>query len=119
MAYPLLGLLVLLPAAAVVLRRPQVGVLALVALVPFHGLLTVIPHPVIVQGWKEALTVFTLVATFVAPEAARAKPRAPLPQWVIALTGLLVVGALSAFYVGGLNGLYGLKVYFFFVLVAV
>jgi hypothetical protein len=119
MAYPLLGLLVLLPAAAVVLRRPQVGVLALVALVPFHGLLTVIPHPVIVQGWKEALTVFTLVATFVAPEAARAKPRAPLPQWVIALTGLLVVGALSAFYVGGLNGLYGLKVYFFFALVAV
>jgi hypothetical protein len=115
---PMVGLVLLAPAAAMVLRRPQLGVLALVAMVPYHGLLTIVPHPTIVQGWKEALTILTLAATFVAP-AARAKAHRPLPSWTIAVAGLLVISVLSAAYVGGLSGLYGLKVYFFFLLVAI
>jgi hypothetical protein len=115
---PMAGVVVLLPAVALVVRRPQLGVLALIALVPYHGLLTIVPHPTIVQAWKEALTVLTLGATFVAP-AARAKGRRPLPSWTIAVAGLLAIALCSAVYVGGLTGIYGLKIYFFYVLVAI
>src|SRR5258706_8063415 len=108
--------LIAIPIGLAVARRPQVAILGLVALIPFDGLLAVIPHPEIVQAWKEALTVGAFAATFLAPQA-RATVARRLPDWVIALGGLLIVGVLSAAYVGGIAGLYGFKVYFFFALV--
>ena len=113
----LLALAVVAPVAAAILRRPQMGILILVALVPFDGLLVIIPHPVIVDGWKEALTIATLLATFVCPAEARGKEGRPLPRWLPALTILIGLGVVSAAVGGGLLAIYGLKVYFFSVLV--
>ena len=48
---------VLVPGTLVIFRRPQIAILALIAVIPFDGLLTIIPHPFIAQAWKEALTV--------------------------------------------------------------
>lgn len=114
----LLAAVLLLPLVALLLRRPQVGILALVALLPFDGLLTIVPHPVIAQAWKEALLIATLGATLLG-SSARAATKRPVPSWMVALGGLVAIGVVSAVYAGGITGLYGLKVYFFFALVAV
>ena len=110
----------LAPLALVLARRPQRGLLVLAALVPFDGLLLLLPRlPALAAGWKEALVLATLGATFVAPHGARAGDRAPLPGWAPAVGGLLGVGLVSAFAVGGAQAAWGLKIAFFFVLVAV
>jgi hypothetical protein len=110
---------VLGPLALALARRPQRGIVLLALLVPFDGLLLLVPSlPSAVAGWKEALLLATLVATFVAPRDARAA--APLrPSWAPAVIGLLGLALLSALNVGGLQALWGLKVAFFFVLVVV
>ena len=99
--------------------RPQLGILLLVALVPYDGLLVIVPHPLVLQGWKEALTVLVILASFVAPASVRGRPGRRLPPWTAALAAFIAVGTVSAVAVGDLNGLYGLKVYFFFVLAAI
>ena len=43
-------------------RRPQRGVLALAALVPYHGLLTLVHVPSLLSGWKEGLVLYTAAA---------------------------------------------------------
>jgi hypothetical protein len=111
----LLALAVAVPLLLLVVRRPQLGLLVLVALVPYDGLLAVVPHPVIAQAWKEALIVVTVVAAFVCPASARG-PRPSRPAWLVALSVWLGIGLLSAAQHGGLGGAYGLKVYFFFAL---
>ena len=117
---PLAVLAVLVPLAVALTRRPQRGLLVLAALVPFDGLLLLAPDlPILASGWKEALVLATLAATFVAPVEARASERRPLPGWAPAVAGLLVLGLLSAFVVGGLQAAWGLKIAFFFVLVVV
>ena len=113
-----LALAVLAPAAVAVLRRPQRGLLLLSALAPFNGLLLLVPEPSFLAGWKEVLVLLTLGATFVAPAEARA-PARRLPPWAPAIGGLLGVAVVSASFVGGLQALIGLKVLFFYVLVAV
>ena len=113
------GLAVLGPLAFALTRRPQRGILLLAALVPFDGLLVLVPElPFAVAGWKEALLLTTLVATAVAPPGARSAP-APRPPWAPAVVGLLGLALLSALTVGGLQALWGLKVAFFFLLVVV
>ena len=110
----------LVPVAVSLTRRPQRGLLVLAALVPFDGLLLLVPHlPPVAAGWKEALVLATLAATFVAPDTARSARAGPLPGWVPAVGGMLVLGLLSAGAVGGLQAAWGLKIAFFFVLVAV
>lgn len=111
---------VLAPLALALARRPQRGLLVLAALVPFDGLLLLLPRlPPLAAGWKEALVLATLGATFVAPPSARAATRRPLPGWAPAVAGMLVLGLASALVVGGLQAAWGLKIAFFFVLVAV
>lgn len=119
LAWPTLGLALLLPLGAGLARRPQRGVLLLALLVPFDGLLLLASdlHP-LAAGWKEALLLTTLAATFMAPADARA-PRRELPPWAPAVVALLVLSVASGVAVGGLQAFWGLKVTFFFVLVAV
>lgn len=100
-----------------VVARPQRGVLLLAALLPFDGLLLIVPHPPLVEGWKEALVLGLLAATLLAPPSARAAVvgRRP-PDWWPALLGLLAVGLASALVVGGTQAVVGLKINFFYAL---
>jgi hypothetical protein len=99
--------------AVVLVSRPQRGVLLLAALLPFDGLQQIWGFP---AGWKEALTIAVLGATFVAPFAARSASRRGLPQWAYLIIALAALGVISAVLVGGTRGLVGLKVGFFYVL---
>lgn len=109
---------VAVPAAVVVCRRPQVGVLVVAALVPYDGLLVILPLPSAARDWKEVLVLVTLAATFVAPTQARQNTRHRLPGWVPAVAGLLIVGLVSGVAVGGLQALTGLRIDFFYLLLA-
>ena len=118
-ALDVLAVAVVLPVLAAVVARPQRGMLLLAALAPFHGLLLVAPLPAGASGWKEALVLLTVGATFVCPAAARAPARRRFPGWAAGVAALLAVGSASALVVGGIQGAVGLKVLFFYVLVAV
>ncbi|CAN5711402.1 hypothetical protein BH24ACT3_BH24ACT3_09350 [soil metagenome] len=111
------ALAVAIPVALSVLARPQRGILLLVAIVPFDGLLLLVDEPGLVPGWKEALTVLTLAATFVAPRHARAARMRPRrPGWLPAVIGWVAVGVAPAVAFGGLSGLYGFKITYFYLL---
>ncbi|MDQ4068434.1 MAG: O-antigen ligase family protein [Actinomycetota bacterium] len=117
---PLAVFALLMPLAVGLTRRPQRGLLVLAALVPFDGLLLLVPRlPPPAAGWKEALVVATLGATFVAPAGARAATGRRLPDWVPAVAGMVALGLVSALVVGGLQAAWGLKISFFFLLVAI
>lgn len=120
LALLLLGALLVVPALAflglALVRRPQRGVLLLAALLPFDGLRALVPFP---AGWKEALVLATLAATVVAPAEARGRADRRLPSWAIVAAALVGLAICSAVLVGGTQGLVGLKVEFFYVLIAV
>lgn len=101
------------------LRRPQLGVLAFAALIPFNGMLIVAGTPSWFGGWKE----FVVGAVFVISLFARPEVRAPAgrgrPTWVPALLGFIIVGFISAGMVGGTQALVGLKIDFYNVLLAI
>lgn len=108
---------IVVPVVALVLVRPQRGVLVLVALLPFDGLLLLVELPEAAAAWKEVLLGLTLIAAFVTP---RARPQqAPLPRWVLPLLGLGAVALLSAVWVGPVQGGVGLKIMFTGMLTAV
>jgi hypothetical protein len=123
----LIGLLVLAVLLAVVLRslaagliqRPQRGVLLLAALAPFNGLLLLVPHPGVVNGWKEALVVCVLASTLLAPPGARAASPIAVPGWVPAAVGLVVLGLASAAFVAPTQAAVGLKIDFFYLLLPI
>lgn len=116
---PLLAALAV-PLLVALAHRPQRGVLVLAALVPFDGLLLLMPDlPWLAAGWKEALVLTTLAATFVAPPEARAPRHRRPPSWTPAVLGLLILALASALLVGGLQAIWGLKIAFFFLLVAI
>lgn len=104
--------------AFAIVRRPQRGVLLLAALVPFDGLLLIAPTPPLVEGWKEGLVLATLGATVLAPPSSRGPAGRPPPDWWPALVGLLAVGVASAVAVGGTQALVGLKINYFYALLA-
>jgi hypothetical protein len=114
----LLALLFVVPGLIAIANRPQRGLLVLTALAPFNGLLLIIPHPGIANGWKEALVLVTLAGTFVAPAEAKGAAGRQLPTWVAPTIGLLLVGLASGVAVGGLQAAIGLKIGFFYILVA-
>jgi putative inorganic carbon (hco3(-)) transporter len=115
-----LTLAVVAPLVVALATRPQRGLLLLAALVPFDGLLLLMdPVPPLVAGWKEGVVLITLAATFVAPAGARAPGRRPLPAWWPAVAALFGVSLASGVAVGGLQAAWGLKIAFFFLLVAV
>lgn len=109
-----LAVSVLVPVGFVVARRPQVGLLVLLALTPFDGLLAILPVPAFVDYWKEALVVGVLLATFVAPADARGDPGRPWPSWHVGVIGLLGVAALSAATVDPVQAIVGWKISFFY-----
>src|SRR5690349_3391918 len=99
----LLAAAVIIPVIVAVVQRPQRGVLLIALLIPFHGLLTIAPHkPAFAEGWKEALTLLTLAATF-RPGIARTARR-PWPKVWQAGAFYFVVGLVSAVVVGGTQG---------------
>jgi hypothetical protein len=111
-------LLVLAGVGLLVAERPQRGILLLLALVPFDGLLLVVPHPSLAEGWKEAITIVTLGATFVAPATARAPRRRAAPAWLLPVAALFLLSVASSAVVGGLAAGLGIKIGFFYVLAA-
>ncbi len=112
------GLLVLTAGGWWLATRPQRGILLLVALVPFDGLLLLVPHPGVVDGWKEALALACLGASFVAPVGVRAPAGSRRPGWLIPVAALLGLSTASAVVVGGLASLLGLKIGFFYLTTA-
>ncbi len=118
-ALPLLLLAaVAIPVLVAVLQRPQLGILLVAAFVPFHGLLAIAPaKPPFAEGWKEALTLFTLAATFI-PGAVR-RERRPWPKVWQSAAVYFAAGAVSAVLVGGTQGVVGLKIDYFWFLLAI
>jgi len=115
----LLGLALVVPILFALRRRPQRGVLVLVALVPFDGLRLISHLPSSVSSWKEFLVLATLGATFLAPPEARAKSgHRRLPSWAPAVIGLLVLGLVSATVVGGEQAITGFRIDYFYLLLA-
>lgn len=112
-----LVLLISVPAGLAVARRPQLGLLALMALAPFDGLLLLVPAADLLGGWKEAVILGTLGATFVAPASSRGPAGRPRPGWVQGALALVALGVVSALALGGGQGLVGLKISFFYLLV--
>ncbi|MDQ6949061.1 MAG: O-antigen ligase family protein [Actinomycetota bacterium] len=117
-AWVALAAAVLVPLTGALVARPQRGILLLAGLLPFHSLLLVAGFPAWADRWKEGLVLAVLAATFVAPSGARGVRR-PLPGWAPAMAGLFAVSVFSGLLVGGLQAVVGLKIAFFFVLVAV
>ena len=118
LAVAMVAVIVMVPVLVAITKRPQRGVLALIALAPFNGLLLIVPHPGILNGWKEALVVVTLLATFLCPPEARRVARIR-PAWVLALGALIgtsVVAAALDF--EPVRAALGLKITFFYSLVA-
>lgn len=113
------GVCLAIPLTLAVAHRPQRGLLALVALTPFDGLLEVVPHPPALVAWKEVLLVAVVAATFVAPAEVRGAPGRRLPPWTVGIAVLFALGLASAVSVGSIQGLVGLKIVFFYVLAAV
>lgn len=115
----LLAVAIALPVLVAVADRPQRGVLILAALVPFNGLLIIAPSkPPFAEGWKEALALYTLVWAFAA-RVRKPRVKRPLPEAWKPLAAYLAVAIASAMVVGGVQGLVGIKVGFFWVLIGV
>jgi hypothetical protein len=107
---------VLSPLAVAVVRRPQRGVLALAALVPFDGLLLIAPLPPVLSAWKEAAVVALVLAAVVAPKDARSDRPTELPGWVVPAGLLVLLSVISAAVTAGPVSAWGLKVSLFYML---
>ena len=109
----------LLPVAYAIWQRPQRGVLLLLALVPFDGLLLLIDAPGPLAGWKEALLGGTLLAAVHARGRAGRDTELPgVPLWVWPLAVLAALAVLSVAWSPPLQALVGLKIMFFGALTA-
>ena len=112
-----LGGLLLLHGSVSLVQRPQRGLLLLAALLPFDGLLLVVPGGEAYGAWKEALLAVTFLAVFVSPRSAHASGPMERPSWVPAALALVGLGAASAVSTGGIIGLWGFKISFLYMLV--
>lgn len=99
-----------------ILSRPQRGLLLLAALVPYDGLLELVPAPGIVSGWKEGLVLLTLGASVISASS-RPLRSIRLPAWALMGLGLLVYAIASAAFVPYLQSVQALKIGYFYVLV--
>ena len=114
----LFGLL-LLPILVFIARRPQRGVLLLVAFVPFYGLLIIAPaKPPFAEGWKEALALYTLFWSLLSTPK-RTRPRTKLPTVLQPILLYLGFGLAWVVALHNVRGLVGLKVNFFWLLLGV
>jgi hypothetical protein len=110
----LLVVLVAAPVGLAIAQRPQRGVLLLVATVPYWGLDRILPIP---SGWKEALAVYTLIWTLLSV-AGKPRPHHRVPNVVQPFFAYLAVAAGSALVVRGAQAEIGLKIGFFWALMA-
>ncbi len=110
----------LVPSALWIAARPQRGMLALAALVPFNGLLILVPgKPPFIEGWKEAVLLWTLLwAAF--GSFGRVKVLRERPGYLTPLLLFIGMGAVSALVLAldgqWTRGLVGLKVGYFWML---
>jgi O-antigen ligase len=107
-----LGLAILVPTALAVYQRPQRGVLILVALLPFDGMLKAL-GPGFFNPWKQVLILGLLIATFLCPPEARAQEKRKMPTWIWPFAVLLAMGLLSAVFVDANTALTGLRLSYF------
>jgi putative inorganic carbon (HCO3(-)) transporter len=114
-AAALLVVLLAAPIALAIAQRPQRGVLLLIAAVPYWGLDAVVPIP---SGWKEALALFTVLWTLLSI-VGKPRPRRRWPPVVQPFLAYFAIAGLSALVVGGTQAEIGLKIGFFWVLMAV
>ncbi len=112
-----LALAILIPSAVAVYRRPQRGVLILVALLPFDGMLKAL-GPGWTNPWKQVLILGILGLTFLCPPEARAQEHRKFPAWAPAFLGLLALGLVSALFVDFNTAITGLRLSYFSVLIA-
>jgi hypothetical protein len=112
-----LALLVVVVGTQAVLVRPQRGLLLLAALIPFDGLLLILPGGDALGPWKEGLLAVVLLASLVAPQAARRSGPGELPGWVPAAVAFAALGLVSAVVVGGIVGFWGMKIGYLYLLV--
>jgi putative inorganic carbon (HCO3(-)) transporter len=110
----LLLALVAAPVGIAIADRPQRGVLLLVATVPYWGLDAVLPIP---SGWKETLALYTLLWTLLSI-VSKPRHRFPLPKVVQPFFAYFAVALVSAAVVRGAQAEIGLKVGFFWALMA-
>ncbi|AGF73608.1 O-antigen ligase family protein [Corynebacterium halotolerans] len=95
-------------------RRPQWGIIAIAALVPFHGLLLV--FPVAATFWKEAAVLTVALAGVL---AARPRGRVTVAPWLGPAFLLVLVGVVSGVVVLGADAAFPVKIAFFYLIPAV
>jgi hypothetical protein len=117
-ALVVLGGSIALAGAAWLWARPQRGLLLLAALLPFGGLLVLVPRAGVLSGWKEALSLLCALAALTSPHRARAGQPRRWPSWVIPFAGLLVLGAASVLTSDRSLGVLGFKIMFFYSMLA-
>jgi O-Antigen ligase len=111
----LLIALIAAPVGLAIAQRPQRGVLLLVASVPYWGLDAILPIP---AGWKEALALYTFLWTLMSV-VGKPRPQYPMPKVVQPFLAYLAVACVSAAIVRGTQAEVGLKIGFFWALMAV
>lgn len=110
LALALCGVVVVAHALRGLARRPQRGLLVLVALAPFDGLLLLAPLPSSASYWKQGLLLTVVLASLMpGPGRVRVRP-AELSYVLWPVLGLVGLGAASAAAVGGTAGVVGLRV---------
>lgn len=95
-------------------QRPQRAVLLLAALLPYDGLLLLVPHPGIVEGWKEGLVLLAVGAAVIAPSVHRRDAPSARPPWAVPLVGLFGLALVSLLLTNQRVALIGLKVMLFY-----
>jgi hypothetical protein len=111
----LLVALIAAPVGLAIAQRPQRGVLLLVASVPYWGLDAILPIP---AGWKEALALYTFLWTLLSV-VGKPRPQYPLPKVVQPFLAYFAIACVSAAIVRGTQAEVGLKIGFFWALMAV
>jgi putative inorganic carbon (hco3(-)) transporter len=111
-----LGLAILIPTGIAVYQRPQRGILILVALLPFDGMMKAL-GPGWLNPWKQAMILALLILTFLCPPEARAQEKRKMPSWIWPFAVLLAMGLLSAVFVDPNTALTGLRLSYFSALI--
>ncbi len=93
--------------------RPQSLLLLLAALVPYDGLLLLVPALGGLGPWKEALVLATLASAF---QQRDRRVQDELPMWFAPAIGLLALALLSGLLNPGLQSIAGLKIGFFYLI---
>lgn len=115
----LAGVVAAVHAVRGLLRRPQRGVLLLVALAPFDGLLLIAPVPPSAHYWKQGLLLAVVLASLVpGPGRVRVRP-SDLSRVLWPVLGLVALSVASALAVGGVPGVVALRVELVYSLVLV